>query len=626
MRRGREFVFLLLVAAALLSATARIHDNWTCSEDEFLCWNGQCIFTALPYNGKADRGDRSDEKNCSVSHCGPRGFQCRTAECITEHQVCDGHQDCAGGSDESTDLCKDEGGPGEDCTQLEFQCDSGQCIDFHSVCDNYADCSDKSDEANCNRNECLEKNGRCSHICRNLPLGYECDCPAGLELINHFICDDVDECKDSDLCSQHCVNLNGSYRCDCYNGYRKDSATSACEATGDEPVLIYTSGCEIRSISTSGIEARELVQSLDRVTAVSLDSHAARLYWTDVTGQSIFSKSIGGNTEDVTQTIGGLQTVSGIAVDWIYNHVYWTDSGAKTIELITLDGLKRKTIFSENLVEPAAVVVDPDSGFLYWSDVGKPTKIEKAGMNGVGRRILVNIGVEKPAGIALDTIKRRLYWVESDLNELLYTDLNGRQSTRVFHSEKHLANPFGLAVFEDRVYWTEQTNKAVYSANKFTGAGLTALAWNLTEPRGIAVFHKFMQPDGKNWCVSASPSCEYLCVPAPHTDVGSKYTCLCPDGMKLDATGYKCGSSTNSSGWPGQDTGQNALEETSLWLLLLVVGLTVSLMCCTAVCWRVILRCVKQSGCWYPVYLKPITNTRLSKEYTMDSSSQNELL
>lgn len=57
-----------------------------------------------------------------------------------------------------------------------------------------------------------------------------------------------------------------------------------------------------------------------------------------------------------------LHSPEGLAVDWVHRHIYWTDSGSKTISVATVDGRRRRTLFSRDLSEPRAIAVDPLRG------------------------------------------------------------------------------------------------------------------------------------------------------------------------------------------------------------------------------------------------------------------------
>lgn len=52
----------------------------------------------------------------------------------------------------------------------------------------------------------------------------------------------------------------------------------------------------------------------------------------------------------------------GLAVDWIYNHIYWADSLKNTIELSNVDGNMRKTLIKTALDLPRAIAVNPLQG------------------------------------------------------------------------------------------------------------------------------------------------------------------------------------------------------------------------------------------------------------------------
>lgn len=57
-----------------------------------------------------------------------------------------------------------------------------------------------------------------------------------------------------------------------------------------------------------------------------------------------------------------VQEVSDLSVDWVSNHIYWTDTKAKTIEIANYDGSARRVLVSRNLRGPRNIVVDPVSG------------------------------------------------------------------------------------------------------------------------------------------------------------------------------------------------------------------------------------------------------------------------
>lgn len=245
---------------------------------------------------------------------------------------------------------------------------------------------------------------------------------------------------------------------------------------------------QIELLESSGALIGSTVEQFTKLKALTFDNVRHQFIVSDMDqgNDTIFTVQLTKETE-ITPIIPDLpDDVQGLAIDPIEDVLYWTNSFNKSINYVYLNdsAFEPQILFKFSDVTPQDITIDvcrrlvekrhelqpffngPSqlSRHIYWtnSDIYHPT-IERALLNGSNREVLIDSDLRQLTGIAIDYRSRRLYW--ADMREGIYyridsSNLDGKEREIVYEGTH--TKPFGIAVDENAVYWTDVTNNALW--------------------------------------------------------------------------------------------------------------------------------------------------------------------
>lgn len=256
-------------------------------------------------------------------------------------------------------------------------------------------------------NACGTNNGGCSHLCLRNPTSYTCACPTGIKM--------------------------------------SKGNSNICESEPSTYLLIAARYSLVRiSLDTEDyFEVTLPIDAIDRATDVDFHYEKQLIFFTDIERHLIQCVSMKNFSNVISVVHSNITSPDGIAVDWVADNLYWTNTGHRKIEVSRLDGTGRKVLIANDLQDPRSIAVFPGKGYLYWTDWGDP-KIERTLLDGSSRKTIASTELSFPVGLTIDYKMKRLYWIDAKLKSetIEHTDLHGRNRIQLSLQNIH---PFSLA-------------------------------------------------------------------------------------------------------------------------------------------------------------------------------------
>ncbi|XP_069472259.1 low-density lipoprotein receptor-related protein 2 isoform X2 [Ambystoma mexicanum] len=350
-------------------------------------------------------------------------------------------------------------------------------------------------------------------------------------------------------CSHLCLLSSSGprfYSCTCPSGWSLDTDSVNCKRD-TQPFLIAVRDSIIYGMSLNPDEktndAMVPVAGIRNGYDVDFDDSEQMIYWVEYPGEIHRVKSDGTN-RTVFAPAAILGAPIGLALDWISGNLYYTNPATQSIEVLTLrrEVKYRKTLITNDgsptsAGRPIGIAVDPGRGKMYWTDQGTEggiqAKIASADMDGSNAAVLVTNNLDHVEFITIDIKEQKLYWAVTGSGLIERANVDGTNRVTVVN---HLSHPWGIAVHEGFLYYSDRDYEVIERVDKATGANKAVMRDNISGLKCLRVHYRDNSAGSANGCSNNPNTCQQLCLPKPQ----GQFSCACSTGFQLDPSNRTC--------------------------------------------------------------------------------------
>ncbi|XP_063447887.1 low-density lipoprotein receptor-related protein 6-like isoform X1 [Mytilus trossulus] len=128
-----------------------------------------------------------------------------------------------------------------------------------------------------------------------------------------------------------------------------------------------------------------------------------------------------------------------VAIDPVYNHVYWTERNTGKIYRCDFDGTNKREILNDGKVY--ALALDHKKRWLYYSTNDILNKsIKRSRLDGSDDQTLANVYPQLVTGLSIDFKEDRLVWMEHGNGDLKSSNFDGTDVIKIFSTNTIKAN------------------------------------------------------------------------------------------------------------------------------------------------------------------------------------------